>query len=335
MLLKNDPDVRDLLAKCYLSTKVFCKEIFPDRFTRPFPPMTDRIFHILDSSHIQKAVIAAPRGWGKTSIVNMAYPAKNILFREKQFIVPVSCTATSAILQSENLKQKLKTNRLVQALFGDVESRDLPFAKDLWQSSYGTLVLPRGAGQQVRGILSDNDRPDLVLVDDLEDKELVKSTEQRAKLAEWFHSDLVNTVDLSSNSYKIVVIGTVLHEDSLLRNLLDDPSWFAVELELCDDNYNSHWPEYMPSERIKDLAEEYARKGLLHVFFMEFRNKVIATDAPFLAKYFRYYDESEMDLNKDRKVETVVIYDPAKSTNPRSAYTAIVGIGIDTTSRLQ
>lgn len=333
MYLKDDPEIRQLMANCFLSTRTFCKTLFPERFTRPFAKQTDRIFHVLDSRHINKGVIAAPRGWGKTSTVNMGYPAKNILFREKKFIVPVSCTATSAVIQSENLKNKLRMNRIVKELFGDVESKDLPFAKDMWQSSYGTMVLPRGAGQQVRGILSDDDRPDLIIVDDLEDKEGVKNPEQRKKLAEWFYSDLINTVDLSSDDYKIIVIGTVLHENSLLRELLDDPSWFAVELELCDDNYNSYWPEYITSEKVKEMAEEYARKGLLHLFFMEFRNKVVATDAPFLSQYFRYYDEAATNLNKDRNIESVVIYDPAKSTNPRSAYTAIVGIGIDTQSR--
>ena len=333
MKLKDDEEIRRLLAACYAETKVFCRTIFPDRFTRPFASITDQIFTILDDPNIQKAVIAAPRGWGKTSIVNMGYPAKNILYRDKKFIVPVSCTATQAVIQSENLKNKLKSNRLVRELFGDIESKELQFSRDLWQTSTGTMVLPRGAGQQVRGILSDDFRPDLILVDDLEDSEKVMSPDQRRKLSDWFFSDLVNVVDRSKKDWKIVVIGTILHEDSLLNSLLEDPTWYSVKIELCDDNYNSYWPDFMTTEEISALAETYANNGNLHLFHMEYRNSIIPTNAAFQAQFFNYYSEADANLNRDRNIETVVIYDPAKTTNPSSAYTAIVGVGVDLQSR--
>lgn len=321
------PELEEILAQCCLSTKVFGRTVFPDRFFRPFPAISDKIFAAIDDPKIQKVVIAAPRGWGKTSTVNMALPAKHILFRTKKFIVPISCTATQAITQGENLKNKLVTSSLVQKLFGPMKSDT--FAKDYWKTSTGTLVLPRGAGQQVRGILADDSRPDLIIVDDLEDSESVKSEEQRAKLKEWFFSDVVNIVDRGSKDWKIVVIGTVLHEDSLLVNLLNDPDWFSLKIELCDDNYNSFWPDYMSNEDIKDLAESYAEKGLLHLFHMEYRNTVISPDAPFQTKYFKYYSETEDLLTKNLDVENFVIVDPAKTTNMQSAYSAIVGVGVD------
>lgn len=325
MNLKDDPRIREVLKSCYQNTKAFCKVVFPERFSRPFSSLTDQLFDILDNPNIQKAVIAAPRGWGKTSIFNMAYPAKKILFREAKFIVPISCTATQAVTQGENLKRKLQTSALVRELFGEMKSET--FSKDLWITSTGTMVLPRGAGQQVRGILSGDDRPDLIIVDDLEDSEAVKNDEQRKKLKEWFFSDVVNIVDRGSKDWKIVVIGTVLHEDALLVNLLEDPDWFSVKLELCDDNFRSNWPDFMSDDEVRALAESYAKKGLLHLFFMEYRNSVITTDAPFQQQFFKYYEEKDHALNVDRDVDNFVIIDPAKTTNMASDYSAIVGIG--------
>ena len=316
------------MARCFASTKVYAKVVHPERFNLPFSAIHDEIFRILDDDSIQKAVIAAPRGYGKTSCVNMAYPAKKILFREKKFIVPIGCTATQAIMQSENLKRELSTNQVISELFGPMKSDS--FAKDSWITSSGTMLLPRGSGQQVRGILFGDSRPDLIICDDLEDPEAVRSEEQRAKLKEWFFADVCNAINRSRKDWKIVVVGTVLHEDSLLMNLLSDPSWYSVRLEICDDNYNSNWPDFMTNAEVKALAESYASQGMLDVFFREYRNLPISThDATFRQEYFRYYDEADEKLDSNPHVENVVIIDPAKTVKLHSAESAIIGIGVD------
>ena len=325
-------EMKAILQRCVLSTGTFAKTMFPENFTRPFISLHQEIFKLIDDPTKQLVAIAAPRGWGKTSLVNLAYPAKNILFQEKKFIVPVSCTATQAIMQGENLKRELLTNQRVQYFFGNLRSDS--FAKDSWITSTDVMVLPRGAGQQVRGILFHGSRPDLFVIDDLEDSEAVKSDEQRKKLKEWFFADLLNSVDKSRKDWKIVVIGTILHEDSLLNNLLEDPGWATLKIELCDDNYHSNWPDFMSDDAIRKLAESYAAQGLLHVFAMEFRNTVIPGDAPFQQRFFKYYSEREAKLSEDRSVETVVIVDPAKTANMSSAFTAIVCLGVDVSKGL-
>jgi hypothetical protein len=102
-----------------------------------------------------------------------------------------------------------------------------------------------------------------------------------------------------------------------------------MKIELCDDHYRSNWPDFMSDEEVKKLAEGYAAKGLLHVFFMEYRNSVIPQDAPFQERYFKFYDEGALGLSENRDVENVVIVDPAKTTNMSSAFSAIVGIGVN------
>ena len=77
-----------LMSQCFLSTKVCAKILFPDRFYRPFSALHDKIFEILDNDEIQLALIIAPRGFGKTSSVNLAYPGKKILFSGEEIHRP-------------------------------------------------------------------------------------------------------------------------------------------------------------------------------------------------------------------------------------------------------
>jgi len=216
--LKHNEDLQDVMVACYSSTKTSCKVLFPERFNLPFSTLHQEIFSILDDDSIQLAAIAAPRGFGKTSIVNMAYLAKKILFREKKFIVPISATATKAMMDTENLKKELLHNPMITELFGPMKSET--FSKELWITQNDVMVLPRGAGQQVRGILHGHYRPDLIIGDDLENSESVMNEELRAKMKEWFFSDVCNSVNRGLDNWKIIVIGTILHEDSLLANLV-------------------------------------------------------------------------------------------------------------------
>lgn len=329
MTILNEELVR-IMEECYLSTKVTASVLFPNRFYRPFPSITDEIFRVIDDDNLQKVLVIAPRGWGKTSTINLAYPAKKILFHEKKFIVPISNTATQAVMQGENLKRELLTNTMISRIFGNLRSDT--FSKDMWVTANGIAVLPRGSGQQVRGILYGDYRPDLIICDDLEDAESVRSEEQRAKLKEWFFADVLNSVNLDNKDWKIVVIGTLLHEASLLAELMEDPSWHKVHISLCDEQYNSNWPDYMNNEAIAEMVEGYRRQGLLDTFYREFMGIPIAKEsASFKSEYFRYYEESSEVFQKNkRNIESVVLVDPAKTTKDTSAHTAIVGVGIDT-----
>lgn len=333
-----DPELAHLLSVCSVSTKVCAKTFFPERFSAEFSPeVHDPIFQRLDNAHNHVA-IAAPRGSGKTSIVGLAYAARKILFRQAKFILYVSTSFDVAQRQTENLKMELLTNRAVKQLFGDVKiSTDDPdldqqFASRAWIAYGHTLVLPRGSGQQVRGLLYRNARPDLIIVDDLEDSETIANDEIRQRRKEWFMADLLKTVSRINKDYKVVYIDTLKHHDALLEDLLNSDAWDSTRLELCDDDLKSKMPTFITDEEVKQEYERHREQGLLDVFAREYRNIPISReDATFKQDYFRYYDETEMATKP--RMESVVIVDPAKTVKLHSADSAIVGIGIDQVGR--
>jgi phage terminase large subunit-like protein len=329
MLDADKDEVKFLMSQCYLSTKATAKILFQERFSLPFSSLHDQIFEPLDNNELQQVVIIAPRGWGKTSISNLAYPAKKILFQEKKFIVPMGNTATQATMQSENLKMELMSNTAVNRIFGPIKSNT--FSKEMWVTANGTAVMPRGTGQQIRGFLYGNYRPDLIIGDDLEDSESVKSEDQRQKIKEWFFADVMNSVNRASRDWKIVVIGTLLHEDSLLANLVEDPNWHAVHLSLCNDELKSNWPDFMDDSAIRKLYDSYKVQGLLDTFYREYKGVPIAKEsAKFRQDMFKDYEETSAEFVAiRRKLENIVILDPAKTTTATADDTAIVGIGVD------
>jgi hypothetical protein len=325
------PDLADVLTLCYQNIGVFGKTLLPEAFNTPWSVLHKSILDAIDSPH-QRICIAAPRGLGKTSLAR-ALVEKSILFREYEFVIYVSNSETIATMQTENIKRELLTNREIRRIFGNVQINaddpelDDSFSKQSWVAFGSTLVMPRGAGQQVRGLLYKNYRPQLIIIDDLEKKEELENPENRRKLKEWFNSDLLKCVDRYSDKWRIVYIDTLKHYDSLLQELLDSDEWHSMRLDLCDDNYNSNAPYLISTEELKREVESHRNRGMLDVFFMEYRNLPISKeDASFRQEYFKYYDERDLE---SRDIENIIIADPAKTANMRSADSAVVGIGVD------
>ena len=350
-----DQEIKEILTQCSMSTRMTALTFFPERFSLPFADnVHGKIFDLIDSP-AQKVAIAAPRGWGKTSIVSLALMARKILFRHTGFIVYINKSHDAASLQTENLRRELVTNRDIRAFFGSFKHRDANnkdfdevFSKKSWVA-FDTLVWPRGAGQQVRGVLFKNDRPGLIVIDDLEDPDSINNEEIRKGWYEWLYADVIKAVPRigpKAKDWKIVYIDTLKHEDSVLQKLLDSPEWESVRLEACDDDFKSTAPDFMSDEDIMKEWNQHLDAGQTDVFFRELRNLPISTkDSAFRSDYFHYYnlplDKTtheddlkllDVEVQQDKNIETVVILDPAKTVKIHSTESAIVGIGIDLNS---
>jgi predicted phage terminase large subunit-like protein len=347
-----DNKLKEILYTCMTSTMVTAKTFFPERFSLPFSEeIHGKIFELIDGPD-NKVAIAAPRGWGKTSIVALAFMARWIMFNLTGFICYINKSHDAASLQTENLRRELVTNRAIKGFFGSFKSRDVKdsefeevFSKKAWVA-YNTLVWPRGAGQQVRGVLFKNDRPGLIVIDDLEDPQKIENDEIRKGWYEWLYADVIKAVPRLHKNWKIVYIDTLKHEDSVLQKLLDSPEWKSVRLEACDDDFKSTAPLFMSDEDVQKEWQQHVDAGQTDVFFRELRNLPISTkDSSFRQEYFKYYNlpperaKREEDLAKfdseiqqDHSIETVIIVDPAKTVKIHSAESAIVGIGIDLSS---
>jgi hypothetical protein len=350
-----DKGLEIILSQCAVSTRMTATTFFPERFSMPFADnVHGKIFDLIDSD-AQKVAIAAPRGWGKTSIVALALMARWILFRHTGFIVYINKSHDAASLQTENLRRELVTNRYIKAFFGSFKHHDVNnkefdevFSKKAWVA-FDTLVWPRGSGQQVRGVLFKNDRPGLIVIDDLEDPDLIENEEYRRRQYEWLYADVVKSVPRigeMANKWKIVYIDTLKHEDSVLQKLMNSPEWESVRLEACDDDFQSSAPSFMSNDAIMKEWEQHVAAGQTDVFFRELRNLPISTkDSTFRTEYFHYYNlphdkprnENDLELldvevQQNKNIETVVILDPAKTVKIHSAESAIIGIGIDLTS---
>ncbi|WP_217995084.1 phage terminase large subunit [Methylogaea oryzae] len=87
-----------------------------------------------------------------------------------------------------------------------------------------------GSGKRIRGRRHGPYRPDLFIGDDLENDDNVRTPEQRDKLQAWL-TKAVLKLGGAGDKFDVIIIGTVLHYDSVLARLLKNPLWKSAKFK--------------------------------------------------------------------------------------------------------
>ena len=197
----------------------------------------------------------------------------------------------------------------------------------------------RGSGQKMRGTRIGGKRPNIILLDDIENDENVESKEAREKLANWFFNAVIPAVN--PNKFEIDFIGTPIHQDALLLNLIDSDEFKFIKLPAAEnltlDMINgtskepivSAWSDRFTIEYLRSMYKLYASNNRLTSFWQEFMLQI----AP---KEDLLYDTSKIkryrmeDMKGNMKSLTYYIsVDLAISERDTADYTALVVIGVN------
>lgn len=279
-------------------------------------------FHLeLDAlSGAEMLAVAAPREHAKSTLESFGRPLHKICFALEHFILIGSDTETQATGFTSAIKDELEVNERLRSDFPDAtgpcEGSDADFV-----TNNDVKVLARGAGQKVRGLRYKQWRPTYMVWDDLENDELVESPDRRRKLRRWWFKALINSLGKGG---KLRIIGTILHPESLLAELLDQeqhPLWTKRTYRAPNPDEPeavSLWPAMWPMERLA------AKKALIgSVFYaQEFRNEPIDDEtALFRDDWFQYFDD--LDL-RGLQLLHYGACDPSLGKTDRSDYSAII-----------
>jgi len=267
------------------------KYYFPNHFRIPSPAFHQAIMQKANTERF--LVIASPRGSSKTTITGFNYPIHRICYKMKRFIVYISNTFKQATLLLSTIKSELKENvelRKVYKLEFTKDAEDITVFRH--PDGFETMVLCLGADQMgnIRGRKFGAYRPDLIILDDVENDELVRSPERRLKLQEDFDNAVLPAGDIDT---QYIVVGTILHDDSLLAKLLSKDQYKEFDKICFQGLYKDHetkeyfsiWPEKMTVEWLLDYW-----KNKPHTFAREIQNNPSITGTEEINKQdFRYW----------------------------------------------
>lgn len=212
----------------------------------------------------QKMAVAAPRGFGKSTLISLIYIIYNICYAKEEYIVIISETADSAMKILDNVKKELMENEKIKTDFPEVfESGSRPKAPRWAQREIITRnkikVAAISVQQQIRGIKFKSTRPTLVLLDDIESARSISSSENREKLREWLSKSVLN-VGTEQTNY--LFLGNLYHVNCLLGEYLapdKNAGWIKkIYRAIINEAGNPRlWEQWA---RIYNCQEEFANK---------------------------------------------------------------------------
>lgn len=252
------------------------------------------------------------RGGAKSTIAEEALIIRAI-YREFKNGLIIGSTVDLAAERLGAIKHELETNEKIEELYGSMIGPI--WGADELVLSNGVRIIARGRGQSLRGTKFQDQRPDAVFVDDIEDDEDSKDVRKATKT--WFMTTLTPALDPLAF---VRVAATPVDPDCLAEDLRRDDTWltqvFPIKHRDAAGEWAATWPDRFPMEKIDRLQAGFSSRGMMREFNMEYMC-VAAADAD------RTFREGMIRVEPQVRSWQAVygMFDPARTVNAQSATT--------------
>lgn len=296
----------------------------------PTSDMHRDMFHLSEDMSIRNLFIVAFRGSAKSSIFTMSYPIWAILGKQQKKFVLILCqTQAQAKQHMMNMRRELESNALLMNDLGPFQEE-----KNEWGSSslvfanMNARITAVSTEQSIRGLRHNQNRPDLIIGDDLEDLASTKTRESRNKTYEWVTGEVIPGGDRDT---RLVIVGNLLHEDSLMMRLKENVEEERMDgvfrmYPLIDSSERVVWPGKYPDA--ESIEAEKRKASNEFAWQREFLLRIVPDDEQAIyLEWIRYYDELPeipARLNGGAFAGVRIGVDPAISKSDSAAYTAMV-----------
>lgn len=290
----------------------------------PMAEFHKEMLEIIENQDTELAVITAFRGSGKSTLFTTLAPIWSVLGKPKnKFVVIASQTRQQAKQHFSNLKKELEDNDRLKMDLGPFEDKTEEWGQyGIHIKDYDARIIAVSTGQSIRGIRHGAHRPDLIICDDIDDLESVKTSDSRKQTYDWFKGDLIPAGDSET---KIMVVGTPLHKDDLLHRLKEEIEEGKVngtfkKYPLLKEDGKCLWRGKYPTK--DDIKKERQKVNDKITWHREYLLKILPDKNQIVKRdWIQYYDK----IPKNYKRVCVAI-DPAISEKDHADKTAMVAV---------
>lgn len=302
----------------------FCKTYLPHYFSNDFAPFHHELIELITprGTAVRPVAVAAPRGFAKTTVVSFGYVLHQVLFGLRRFVVLGSDTADLAVDLTGYIRLELSHNQRLAEDFGQLT--EAKGAAGDFITGPDVRLLARGSGQRLRGLKHGRHRPDLVILDDLENDKNVRNPRLVKDTLAWITEAVYPAIDPAGS---LLIIGTVLAQRSALATMLHsiDEPWRRFTRRLykaIGDDGQSLWPSRHSAE---DLLRQKKLMGS-RAFNKEKQNDPRDDEGMFQEQWIRPYGQAEL---AGKTLAVAAFLDPSLASGETGDYKALITVGLD------
>lgn len=241
---------------------------FPPVFLAVWAWLREYVHKVRDFSQL---ALGLPRGFGKTALMKL-FLLYVILFTDRKFILVLAENQTKANNIVADVCDMLAEDNIRRA-FGDYRIGLETDRQDLKKFGFRgrNIILMAGTIESIRGIVLKNERPDIMLFDDIQSRVCAESQIQ----SETLEREMVGTAmkAKSPRGCLFLFVGNMYPtKHSILRHLKSNPNWvkFIAGGILADGT--SLWEELQPIDQLWREYENDLAMGRPEIFYAEVLN---------------------------------------------------------------
>jgi predicted phage terminase large subunit-like protein len=185
----------------------------------------------------RKINLLGPRGGAKSTLATLAFVLRAALECREPYIWIVSDTRHQAVAHLENVKAELLENELLARHYANIAGKGPLWRNNAITLKNGVVIEAFGTGQRLRGRRRRENRPTLIICDDLQNDGHIRSIAERERSRNWFHGMLMKAGTPQTN---LVNLATALHREAIAMQLHETSGWTSKIFPSI-----LHWPENM------------------------------------------------------------------------------------------
>lgn len=282
----------------------------------------------------QDEAIEAFRESAKTQLVLRAYPHYCLTFPawNRSYIVIIANNKTRARERLSDIEREFDSNPMICPNVKKIHSKSSErFCLDIENSEgkiINVLMVAVGKGENIRGMVSMDRRPDIVIADDIQDKEDARSEVVLTRDWKWWKSD----VEFLGQHTRIFLIGNNLGESCVIEQVIEGSprnGYKVRRIPILDEHDEIAWPDKYTREEIIKEKNTFIAEGELDIWLME-RMCTAVNDETRLFREEDYNYYSPGSINK--VMENCNVYmnlDPASSKEMTACFRAFVVVAVD------
>jgi len=287
------------------------------------------ILDIFGNPKRKRTYITAFRGSGKTTLCMLGILWSILGKPKKKYVCLLGLTRSQVAEHFVNIIRELENNERLINDFGPFKGPESIWRTD-WIDidTYGAKIASKSRGETIRGAKRSEQRPDLIICDDIEDVETSRNKDSRERLYEWFNSEVL---PLGYENTKIVVIGNLVHPDCFLQRISDAIKERPrlgefIKIPFYDEDGIPTWKERYPNDKaVQDLKDSIIDP---RVWKREYELIPTALSES-LVNYedIQYYDVMPSVMSREHVLSLISI-DPACGENETNDFNAMVSASI-------
>lgn len=273
-------------------------------------------FHIRAANKVRrdknlKAVFKWHRGAAKSTHMDIFIPMWLMAQGELHVMVLVGKSEENARTLLSDIQAELEYNQRYIADFGAQKTAG-SWEEGEFVTQGGVAFFARGRGQSPRGLRYRANRPDYIVVDDLDDDELCENPDRVRRLADWVKEALFGALD--GGRGRFIMVGNLISKCSVLARIAETEGVFVSQVNIYDRQGRVSWSAKWTKEEVQAIEQFQGYRS----FQKEYMNNPITEGAVFRADWIRWGKAPKLT-----KFDDLVLYiDPSFRGSTKNDYKA-------------